>query len=43
MNWGWGDNLINGWYGFNDFSPGDFTFNYDVKMIYNISSYNMTP
>ncbi|TRZ42480.1 C10 family peptidase [Robertkochia solimangrovi] len=35
MNWGWSGNE-NGWYGFNNFDPGNYTFNYDVKMIYNI-------
>ncbi len=35
MNWGWGGRC-NGWYAFNDFNPGKYTFNYKRKMIYNI-------
>lgn len=39
MNWGWAGNA-DGWFGFNNFDPTvngtDYTFNYDVKMIYNI-------
>lgn len=35
MNWGWGGNW-NGWYGFNDFTPGNLSFNYAVEMVYNI-------
>ena len=35
MNWGWGGNE-NGWYAFNNFNPGNNTFNYQVKMVYNI-------
>ncbi|WP_086478480.1 MULTISPECIES: C10 family peptidase [Arenibacter] len=35
MNWGWGG-YENGWYAFNNFNPGNNTFNYKVKMVYNI-------
>ncbi len=35
MNWGWGG-TYNGWYGFLNFNPGDYTFNYKRKMVYNI-------
>lgn len=35
MNWGWGG-YENGWYAFNNFNPGSNTFNYQVKMVYNI-------
>ncbi len=36
MNWGWVNGQHNGWYSFDNFNPGDFTFNYQVKMVYNI-------
>ncbi|WP_242085480.1 C10 family peptidase [Aestuariivivens sediminis] len=36
MNWGWGGDE-NGWYAFNNFNPGDSSYNYEVKMIYNIN------
>lgn len=35
MNWGWGGDE-NGWYSFNNFNPDNHTFNYQVKMTYNI-------
>ncbi|MDA3780793.1 MAG: C10 family peptidase [Bacteroidales bacterium] len=35
MNWGW-DGTYNGWYSFNNFNPGDYTFNYKTGMVYNI-------
>lgn len=35
MNWGWGG-YENGWYAFNNFNPDNYTFNYGVKMVYNI-------
>lgn len=35
MNWGW-DGTYNGWYSFNNFNPGDHTFNYKTGMVYNI-------
>lgn len=35
MNWGW-DGSYNGWYSFNNFNPGDYTFNYKTGMVYNI-------
>ncbi len=37
MNWGWEDGYENGWYAFNNFNPGNNTFNFYVKMIYNIN------
>lgn len=36
MNWGW-SGTYNGWYAFNNFNPGSNTFNYKVKMVYNIN------
>lgn len=40
MNWGWGDyqsgRELNGYYAFNNWDPGDHTFNYKREMIYNI-------
>ena len=36
MNWGW-NGSYNGWYAFNDFAPGNYTFNYRTKMIYHIN------
>lgn len=36
MNWGWYNGSENGWYAYNNFNPGEYTFNYDVKMVYNI-------
>lgn len=40
MNWGWGDSSTgtsyNGWYSFNNFNPGDNTFNYKTGMVYKI-------
>lgn len=35
MNWGW-EGTYNGWYSFNNFNPGDYTFNYKTGMVYNI-------
>ncbi len=37
MNWGWWGGQSNGWYGYNDFTPGDYSFNYAKKMVYNIA------
>jgi hypothetical protein len=39
MNWGWGIwyNYLNGWYAFNNWNPGDNTFNYKKGMVYNIA------
>ena len=38
MNWGWKTTVINynGWFNYNDFSPGIYTFNNDNKMIVGI-------
>lgn len=37
MNWGWDpNNSYNGWYGFNDFTPGDNTFNYKSGVVVGI-------
>jgi len=35
MNWGW-TGLHNSWYAYNNFNPGNRTYNYKVKMVYNI-------
>ncbi len=35
MNWGW-NGSYNGWYSFNNFNPGEHTFNYKTGMVYNI-------
>ncbi len=35
MNWGW-DGLHNSYYAYNNWNPGDFTFNENRKMVYNI-------
>ncbi|MBB6680267.1 C10 family peptidase [Aequorivita sp. 609] len=35
MNWGW-NGTYNGWYSFDDFSPGPYNFTNELKMIYNI-------
>lgn len=35
MNWGW-NGSHDGWYSFNNFNPGDHTFNYKRGMVYNI-------
>ncbi|MEO8774408.1 MAG: C10 family peptidase [Gelidibacter sp.] len=35
MNWGW-DGAYDGWYSFNNFNPGEHTFNYKTGMVYNI-------
>ena len=35
MNWGW-SNAFNGYYAYNNWNPGDFTFNYKRGMVYNI-------
>lgn len=37
MNWGSYDGQYNGWYSFDDFTPGDLNFNNNKKMIYNIT------
>ena len=38
MNWGWGwsSNGLNGWYAYNNWNPGNHTFNYKRGMVYNI-------
>jgi hypothetical protein len=37
MNWGWNNNNnLNGWFSFNNWNPGDHTFNYKRGMVYNI-------
>jgi hypothetical protein len=36
MNWGWGQYGGNGWFLYNDFTPGSNNFNTDRKMIINI-------
>jgi hypothetical protein len=36
MNWGWGKYSHNGWFSFNNFNPGNHTYNERKKMIYNI-------
>ncbi|PIY09865.1 MAG: hypothetical protein COZ18_07150 [Flexibacter sp. CG_4_10_14_3_um_filter_32_15] len=36
MNWGWNNGTHNGWYSFNNFNPGNLTFNYKTGMVYNI-------
>jgi len=36
MNWGW-SGQFNGWFGFQNFNPNDYTFNYKVNQIVNIS------
>lgn len=35
MNWGW-RGLHNSWYAYNNFNPSNRTYNYKVKMVYNI-------
>lgn len=35
MNWGWGGNY-NGYYAYNNFNPGSYTFNYQPGMVVNI-------
>jgi len=35
MNWGWGG-TNNGYFAFNNWNPGNFTFNYKPKVIYDI-------
>lgn len=35
MNWGWGGSY-NGFFGFNDFTPGSYTFNYKSGVVVNI-------
>lgn len=35
MKWGWGGSY-DGWYGYNNFNPGNYTFNTNKTMIYNI-------
>jgi len=35
MNWGWSGDL-NAWYAYNNFDPGNYNFNYDIEMVYNI-------
>ncbi|NME66735.1 C10 family peptidase [Flammeovirga aprica] len=40
MNWSWNDSekyrLLNGWYSFNNWNPGDDSYNHKREMIYNI-------
>lgn len=36
MNWGWKDGYLNGYFSYNNFNPGNYTYNDDKKMIYNI-------
>jgi len=36
MNWGW-DGANNGWFAFNNFNPGTFTFNYKSGVVLNIA------
>lgn len=40
MNWGWGDSQsgrsLNGWYAYNNWNPGDSSYNYEKVMITNI-------
>lgn len=38
MNWGWGSgsNNCNGWFAANNFNPGNYTFNFKTKIIYDI-------
>jgi hypothetical protein len=33
MNWGWYNGSYNGFYAFDNFDPGEFTFNYRTKMV----------
>lgn len=35
MNWGW-DGRYDNWYAYNNFNPNGDTYNYEVKMVYNI-------
>lgn len=35
MNWGWGG-AYDGWYAFDDFTPGSHYYNDGIKMIHNI-------
>lgn len=37
MNWGWENAAYNGYFAYNNFNPGNFNFNTDKKMIYNIT------
>lgn len=36
MNWGWGD-YEKGWYAYNNFTAGGYSYNYKTKMVYNIT------
>jgi len=36
MNWGWSSTRLNGWYAYNNWNPGDHTFNYKRGMVCNI-------
>jgi uncharacterized lipoprotein NlpE involved in copper resistance len=36
MNWGWSGNE-DGWYAYNNWNPGDNSYNYEKEMIYNIN------
>lgn len=36
MNWGWNDSNYDGWYAFNNFNPGDRTYNYKSSVIVGI-------
>lgn len=37
MNWGWENELYNGWFSFDNFNPGNTHYNNNNKMIYNIT------
>lgn len=37
MNWGWLDGAFNNWYLYDNFNPGNTTFNENVRMVYNIN------
>lgn len=36
MNWGWQNGYENGWYAYNSFNPNGSTYNFQIKMVYNI-------
>ncbi|HBH24194.1 MAG TPA: hypothetical protein DDY13_12320 [Cytophagales bacterium] len=37
MNWGWTQySRLNGWFAYNNWNPGNYTFNYKKGMVYNI-------
>ena len=37
MNWGWTSNRLNGWFSYNNWNPGNTSFNHKKEMIYNIN------